>query len=47
MTFTNGKSFTAKKAIYLNMQLDNLKIRSNRIESKTKYSRKDKSWNKD
>lgn len=34
--------FTAKKALYLNMSEDGIKIRSNRIESKKAYKRKPK-----
>lgn len=40
-------SFTARKAAHLNRKEDGLIIRSSRIESKTKYNRKDKAWKRD
>lgn len=38
---------TAKKAKFLNMQEDGIKIRSSSFKNKKKYSRKDQTWKKD
>lgn len=40
-------TFTAKKAHFLNMQEDGLKIRSTAYKNKKAYNRKDQSWKKD
>lgn len=42
---TKTGSFTGQKAQFLNMKLDNVKIRSTRIESKKAYKRKPKHRN--
>lgn len=48
MTMKTGKIFTAKKAIFLNMQEDGIKQRSQTFKNKKKaYNRKDKSWKED
>lgn len=44
---TTTKSFTGRKALFLNMQEDGLKIRSVTHKNKKAYNRKDRSWEKD
>lgn len=39
--------FTGKKAQFLNMKEDGLKLRSSKIESKKKYNRKKSGWKKE
>lgn len=38
---------TAKKAKFLNLQQDGIKIRSSTFKNKRKYSRKDQNWRKE
>lgn len=42
-----GKVFTAKKAMFLNMQEDGIKQRSQKFKNKKNYNRRDKSWKQD
>jgi hypothetical protein len=42
-----GKAFTGKKAQFLNMVEDGIKIRSTTFRNKKAYNRKDQSWKKD
>lgn len=44
---TTIKSFTGRKAQFLNMQEDGVKIRSVTFKNKKAYNRKDQSWKKD
>jgi hypothetical protein len=44
---TKAGNFTGRKAQFLNMAEDGVKIRSNRFKNKKKYNRKDQSWKKD
>lgn len=45
MTTTKvDKTFTARKAMFLNMQEDGIKLRSQRFKNKKAYNRKNKSW---
>ena len=41
------EGFTAKKAQFLNMQQDGLKIRAVAHKNKKAYNRNDKSWKQD
>lgn len=49
MTTTRGgkPGDVARKAQFLNMQQDGIKIRSVRFKNKKAYNRKDRSWMKD
>lgn len=42
-----GNNFTGRKAQYLNMQQDGLKIRAGSFKNKKAYDRKNKSWKKE
>lgn len=47
MSTTKAGSFTGKKAQFLNMATDGLKIRSVKFKNKKAYDRKNQSWKKD
>ena len=47
MTTKKTGSFTGKKAQFLNMAQDGLKIRASTFKNKRAYNRKDKSWKQD
>lgn len=46
-TKTGTTSFIGQKAQFLNMQQDGKKLRAVKFKNKTKYNRKDRSWEKD
>ena len=47
MSTTKAGNFTGKKAQFLNMAQDGLKIRATTFKNKKAYNRKDKSWKQD
>lgn len=44
---TKVGKFTGRKAIFINMQQDGIKIRSVKHKNKKAYNRKDQSWKQD
>lgn len=46
-TKTGANSFTSKKAQFLNMAEDGIKIRAAKFKNKKAYNRNDRSWKQD
>lgn len=43
----DGNSFTGRKAQFLNLSTDGIKIRATKFKNKKAYDRKDQSWKRD